>query len=62
MLKLTKAKGSDEELAQKFDETQRKYCRFLMERLPEWVKDNVVKPSESPGNTTRFFEPLPKAT
>lgn len=40
MLKLTKAKGSDEELAQKFDETQRKYCRFLMERLPEWVKDN----------------------
>lgn len=40
MLKLMKAKGSDEELAQKFDEAQRKYCKFLMGRLPEWVKDN----------------------
>ena len=40
MLKLTKEKGSDEELARKFDEAQRKYCRFLMDRLPEWVKDN----------------------
>ncbi|MCR4685860.1 MAG: GNAT family N-acetyltransferase [Lachnospiraceae bacterium] len=40
MLKLTKEKGSDEELAEKFDAAQRKYCRFLMDRLPEWVKDN----------------------
>ena len=40
MLKLIKAKGSNEELAKKFDEAQRKYCRFLMDRLPEWIKDN----------------------
>lgn len=40
MIKLVRAKGSDEELAQKFDEAQRKYCKFMMERLPEWIKDN----------------------
>ena len=37
--RLVKAKGSNEELARKFDALQRKYCRFMMERLPEWVKD-----------------------
>ena len=42
LLKLTKAKGSNEELAQRFDEAQRKYCKFLMGRLPEWIKDNEV--------------------
>ncbi len=40
MLKLMKARGTDEELAEKFDEVQNKYCKFLMSRLPEWVKDN----------------------
>lgn len=40
VLKLTKSRGTDEELAEKFDEAQRKYCRFMMGRLPEWVKDN----------------------
>ncbi|MBR6406898.1 MAG: hypothetical protein IKS18_12020 [Lachnospiraceae bacterium] len=39
MYKLMKARGSDEELVRKFDEAQRKYCSFMMERLPEWVKD-----------------------
>ena len=42
MLKLTKAKGTDEELARMFDEAQNKYCRFLMSRLPEWIRDNEV--------------------
>ena len=40
MLKLTKAKGTDEELAECFDRIQRQYSSFLMTRLPEWVKDN----------------------
>ena len=40
VLKLTKSRGSNEELAEKFDEAQRKYCKFMMGRLPEWVKDN----------------------
>lgn len=39
MYKLTKASGTDEELAKRFDEVQRKYCTFMMKRLPEWVKD-----------------------
>ncbi len=38
-LKLTKAKGTNEELARKFDEFQNKYCSFLKSRLDEWVKD-----------------------
>lgn len=40
MYKLMKARGSDEELAKRFDEAQKKYCRYMMGRLPEWVKDN----------------------
>ena len=39
MYRLTKAKGSNEELARSFDAAQRKYCRFMMDRLPEWMKD-----------------------
>ena len=42
IFKLTKAKGTDEDLARMFDETQNKYCRFLMSRLPEWIRDNEV--------------------
>ena len=38
--RLTKARGTDEELARRFDELQNRYCRFMMGRLPEWVKDN----------------------
>ena len=40
MYRLIKAEGSHEELARRFDEAQRKYCRFMMGRLPEWIKDN----------------------
>ena len=32
-------KGSPEELYAGFDAFQKKYCRFLNERLPEWAKD-----------------------
>ena len=38
--KLTGMKGSDRELADRFDGIQRKYCRFLMDRPDEWVKDD----------------------
>ena len=40
MYKLISSKGSNEELAQRFDVIQRKYCKFMMGRLPEWIKDN----------------------
>ena len=38
-LRLTRAKGSNAELAEKFDAFQKKYCRFHMGRVDEWVKD-----------------------
>lgn len=38
-LKLTKAKGAEKELSERFDEFQDKYCGFQKERLKEWVKD-----------------------
>lgn len=38
-LKLTRAKGTEAELAERFDAFQRKYCRFFMGRVDEWVKD-----------------------
>ena len=37
--KLMKAKGTNEELWTKFDGIQRKYNRFLIERIPEWELD-----------------------
>ena len=40
ILKLSRFKGSDSEMAKRFDEFQRVYSRFLMGRLDEWVLDN----------------------
>ncbi len=40
MYRLMKARGSDAELAEKFNRAQNRYCRFMMGRLPEWVKDH----------------------
>jgi dienelactone hydrolase len=56
MFKLMKAKGSDEELAQKFDEAQRKYCKFMMGRLPEWVKDNEAALKYAKEHFTDFID------
>ena len=39
LLKLVKQKGTNEELAQKFDDFQDVYCKFQKGRVPEWVKD-----------------------
>ncbi|MBP5222943.1 MAG: hypothetical protein J6Z35_07260 [Lachnospiraceae bacterium] len=38
-LKFTKEKGSNEELAEKFDILQKKYNRYLMDRMDEWILD-----------------------
>ncbi len=40
MYRLIKSKESEEELAQMFDIAQRKYCKYIMNRLPEWIIDN----------------------
>ena len=39
LLKLQKAKGTNEELWEQFDAIQKKYNRFIIERLPEWKLD-----------------------
>ena len=41
LLKLQKAKGTNEELWERFDAMQKKYNRFLIERLPEWKLDTA---------------------
>ncbi|MBO4368276.1 MAG: hypothetical protein J5859_06150, partial [Clostridia bacterium] len=38
-VRLTKAKGTVEELSEKFDEFQDHYCSFQKARLDEWVRD-----------------------
>ncbi len=39
LLKHQKAKGTNEELWAKFDAVQKRYNRFLMDRIPEWELD-----------------------
>ncbi len=41
ILKLTMAKGSDRELAERFDIIQNKYCKFINTRVDEWMKDTL---------------------
>lgn len=38
---LLKAKGTKEEVYQKFDAFQRKHTKYIMERIPEWGKDTM---------------------
>ena len=41
VLKLTKTKGTDRELADKLDVLQNKYCKFIMSRIEAWIKDTM---------------------
>ncbi|MCR4557400.1 MAG: hypothetical protein K5779_06225 [Saccharofermentans sp.] len=41
VLKLTKTKGTDRKLADKLDVLQYKYCKFIMSRIEEWIKDTM---------------------
>ena len=56
LAKLMKLKGTDEERAAKFDEVQRKYCKFLMGRLDEWVKDNDAAVDYAREHFTDFID------
>ena len=42
VLKLCGSKGSDRELADKFDDIQRKYCKYVISRVDEYVKDTLA--------------------
>ena len=39
LMKLMKEKGTDRELAEKFDSFQKTYCKFLMSNIPLWMED-----------------------
>ena len=41
VLKLTKSKGSNRELADRFDALQNKYCKYVQSRVDEWEKDTL---------------------
>lgn len=41
VLKLTKSKGSNRELAERFDVIQNKYCKYVQSRVDEWEKDTL---------------------
>ncbi|MCR5384023.1 MAG: hypothetical protein K6E72_05275 [Saccharofermentans sp.] len=42
MKKFTKETGTNEELAANFDELQKQYCGFSIERIYEWEKDTLA--------------------
>lgn len=39
--KVLKAKGSPEELYEKFNTFQKKHCQYIMERIPQWAQDTM---------------------
>ena len=41
VLKLTKSKGTDRELADRFNAIQNKYCKYVHSRVDEWEKDTL---------------------
>lgn len=41
VIKLTFAKGTDRELAERFDIIQKKYCKYILSRVDEYVKDTL---------------------
>ena len=40
-LQLTHTKGTDRELAQRFDELQQRYCQLIISRVKEWEQDTL---------------------
>ena len=42
LLRFLKETGTNEELAAKFDALQKQYCRYSIERIPEWEKDTLA--------------------
>ena len=56
MYKLMKAGGTPEEQARGFDEAQRKYCTYMMDRLPEWVKDNEAALAYAKANLSELID------
>lgn len=56
VMKLTKAKGTDRELAERFDELQKKYCGMLRGRVSEWKKDTLAVVNYAKENLTDLID------
>lgn len=41
VIKLTATKGTNKELAEKFDAIQNKYCQYIQSRIEVWMKDTL---------------------
>ena len=41
IIKLTSAKGTNRQLAERFDAIQKKYCKYILSRVDEFVKDTL---------------------
>ena len=56
LMKLMKAKGTDEELAAKHDEFQKTYCKFLNENLLLWMEDTRRAVSYAKDNLDQMID------
>ncbi len=45
-MKVLKAKGTPEEIFEKFDAFQKKHCQYIINRVPEWAKDTMCAVNE----------------
>lgn len=54
--KLTKLKGTNEEMATAFDAYQEKYGQFMKKRLPEWAKDIYAVLSYAKNNLSNMID------
>lgn len=52
-MKVLKAKGTPEEIFEKFDAFQNKHCKYIMNRVAEWAKDTMCAVNEL---KTRYAE------
>lgn len=41
-----KAKGSPEELFEKFDAFQKEHCKYILDRIPQWAQDSMCAVNE----------------
>lgn len=56
VIKLIKAKGTDRELAERFDEIQKKYCKFINTRIDEWIKDTLAAVKYAKENLSELID------
>ncbi len=55
-IKLTCTKGSERELADKFDDIQNKYCKYIQTRVDEWIKDTLTAVNYAKENLTDLID------